>query len=393
MPNPDFWTQAAAWRKQTNPYTPSGIASLPPKWLPKYSYEEPGRQPDSPGGYDPDEHPHFGTPENQMTEGMKQEIVDYYAEKAAAQERLKKWTEEKFGVGLSSFSPWQFLAGKIGPTDKEQRDKWNMRLERPNLAYLSDEWIAQNPTQLLTGNYRAPDVEPITVSEDIYNIMGQNETVPPAVTKQQAIDYGPLLGGRVEEQPTPSVVPATNTSAVSNARHPSLKRNPVLKGKSYVDPWAVLSAINSGSFDAFYNTTGDQPVGTTGALLNYGGPLDDFTAAGIAKDQGLPPLVWRTSFDPNYPGLGYRTKETVLSTPEEKREPQSRFMLDPGVVGYAGAAPGGHPDVFARTADPDQYDAGPYSGWKGGGMVNPRPMMGGIGGRGEVLRRMFRRTI
>tara|TARA_R110002020_G_scaffold92018_3_gene223114 strand:+ start:168 stop:1253 length:1086 start_codon:yes stop_codon:yes gene_type:complete len=349
-----FWEDLASWRNQTPPYTPSGIASLSPKGLPFYPYEEPGRQPDSPGGYDPDEPPHFGVPRDDLnffgirtkglTEEQKADRVRYFAEKAAIADSLEKFTKEKFGVGIRSFSPWQALAGRLGGTDKEKRDLENIRMQQPFLEYLTDDWIAQNPTQLLTGNYRAPDAEPITVSEDIYNIMGRDQTVPTAVPTPQA------------------VVPDTNTSGL---------------GRFLAD---------------YHQKTYGQPTLTANPQINtdkFGIPLN--TSAGVYRNRMTPQRRADLNTRLNYLQEGLMAIKDVPNYAEIKQARMDKTLAEEEARAEEVGAEQSFRESHAMTQAQDPRQE--HQWMAGGGMVNPRPMMGGIGGRGEVLRRMFRRTI
>jgi len=490
VPDPNFWTQAAAWRNQTLPYTPSGIASLPPKWLPPpYSYEEPGRDPDVSGGYDPDEPPHFGTPKNQMTESMKQEIVDYYAEKVAAQDKLKKF------IGISSLSPWQALAGKFFGSDRDKLNEWNLSLLEPNVEYLSDKWKAANPEAFrsgvaydttpaekllvtagrkLTGRgsldpgivspptpsavtpsaissltpdprvlelikqmrgdaakikrmgtpladipeqlWRPRDIDPKTTRfiETGGSDMGTSEEIKglsgSPITPAEKLQHTTVLGGPTWGQSNPNATEfdyLQRKSELDSGSYELTKEEAfrqldpevtdfISKNKGFGNP----SIINIPSPPE--NAMGTAVLPLTQAELALESATAPVNAAGVGAEldaeaarirakHGLPPSL----HDQVKARVAAGTLTEVPMTPERKAIQQARFdhfnqwgvmppRNDPPQNGQEPEAP----DPFAPGSDSEEY--GRYNT---GGMVNPRPMMGGIGGRGEVLRRMFRRAI
>ena len=322
-----FWEDLASWRNQTNPSTPSGIASLSPKGLPFYPYEEPGRDPNAPE----EELPGGGGRDfSAMTPAQR---------KVAFEEAVKR---ERAAAGLLTESG--FLPGGGSPFN-----------------YSSDHvrFVPGYYTEGIYKGLRNPEADTYVPS------------LPPtsAIAGQAATTAGNFIfpgAGSVIAGIIQHGAGKTIAGTAPFIEHDLYKTGAYPKGAGIIDP-------------------------ATNVVWNEY-PMPPTTAENLQErfvDTDLAPDGSRVTPAQNTSGLGsyladYYQNKNVAPRPAELATAPDPF------------APGPESEEYGRYEEQDPFAPGPESVESGryntGGMVNPRPMMGGIGGRGEVLRRMFGRA-
>jgi len=400
-PKYTFWE----WLKQRfrgsedqEQYTPSGIAALAPKWLPQYPY----------GGRDPT----YGL------DPMEEEIepgapIDY--SKMSFSELLREepydkgsWLREFLKDPVSTYKDPTVLSG-IGNVGSAAL-MLNPATAIPSAvltAAKAANWFQEQRRQAEI-NRRLKTPDPTSMMPQMqagYNPITWAQQRPATTAEnlqKRFVDTGPPMGR------SPRTSGPSQTTDLSAVAQPQTVQEAALQQR-YAD-----GELNSGELlVALSKLKSGTPSLTSVAPPPPKSPLPRATLRGsqptVAEIMAAQVEMGGTPQAPTFPaatayGTPVGTGGGRIARIEAfgSADPADEFGQVSGVTDEEHSRGSftqpledfyGEPDIFTETADPYQYDAGPYSGWKGGGMVNPRPMMGGIGGRGKVLRRMFRRAI
>ena len=441
-----FWEDLASWRNQTPP-SQSGIAGLSPKWLPPGAYQQDrskeGRdEPDryilnddgtySPwgGGYSTDYSPSQGAKEygkpnpdgsygwgsinpSGTDKGWTEEQVRQ-EQAYRARKTLPEWVPTVLG-GLGSFLTGPFTAlnaakagvgALVGPKvreavsglfgSKDTDEELQKRLEYFTLQPVRQQEAAL--TGPLSDDYRRSG----SYKTDQQRLLGE-QTITPS---------GTLNVAPVNQTQTGTLNPQTLGlyRGLSGPWHPDVSDlydvgNPM--GQKPPSTAALPRNVAENLLQSGVQTT--VPAAAAAPPPKLQPPIAVEGAGGRQQ----PPLTAAAGWTPQLEALSEYLKgirhldvRPPPSRPQGPTTPNPAYTerrdwaraeqaldqygpggSDPGLAGLSVAG-----NEESPSADPNQYDEGPWTGWKGGGMVNPRPMMGGIGGRGEVLRRMFGRA-
>ena len=431
----EFWAGLASWRNQTTPYTPSRIAEvLASKGLSPGAYQQGGRdEPDkyvkddatgtwSPvgGGYSTGLSPSQGAQEygtgwgsinpSGTDKGWTEEQVRQ--EMAYRARQLPGWAQTALG-GVASLAPLltgPFTAAKAlkagvgalvgdkvkgvvsGLFGKDTDKELQKRLEYFTLQPARQQEAAL--TGPLSDDYSRSG-GPTTMGR-----YGISQTTDPSAAALQQRPWHPDVSDLYDvwnplQQKPPSTAALPRNVAERLVAPQRIVETGTLNPQTFGFYGGESGRPWHPDVSDLYDMAGQvEPAHTLTVKAGLGGKtgggyrINDLLGYDLEGNEVFsipqtstvrgPSLVHLLPEGP-FPG-----EENELISPAERRSWQGRSGVREGPIQEA-------EEARARSMEQDPRQE--HRWMAGGGMVNPRPMMGGIGGRGEVLRRMFRRAI